>query len=205
MSHKQIYFICFIIWMNAIGVIQAQQVTVSFYHYYKFEGDADPAFDLYVTSAGALASGDEIEQERIKRGETPGTYPLNANIMRGNTNVTSSYSHAFNEGSLTILGLEIATLGVNGGVTIGSSSEPAGGALLQLKENNNDGINSTKGLLLGRVKLTSLNNLNDIEPGLNKEVHIGLIIYNETENASLSLHKGFYVWDGSKWRSIQAF
>lgn len=80
---------------------------------------------------------------------------------------------------------------INAQITIGSSIKPKPGALLDLKQDENQGKNSSKGLLLPRVSLTSINQLypmfkDDLEynnPATGKKViedqlHISLIVYN---------------------------
>jgi hypothetical protein len=95
-------------------------------------------------------------------------------------------------------------------VTIGSVVEPLPGSLLDVKENSNDSDNTTKGMMLPRVRLSDLNNLYPMfgSPGSpNSEYaskkneldrkHTGLIVYNTNESGNLK--KGLYYWDGTKW------
>lgn len=101
-----------------------------------------------------------------------------------------------------------------GQVTIGSSASPVSGALLQLKENDSIQDNSTKGLLLPRVKLTDLYNLypmfaediyykKNIDNKKEKEdsIHTGLVVYN-TDDCSL-YGFGVYVWNGEEWTILE--
>lgn len=85
-------------------------------------------------------------------------------------------------------------------VTIGSDISPNKGALLDLKENDNSGANSTKGLSLPKVQLSTIYSLDDIEPNLDKDEHIGLAIYvpDEFENSC----PGIYVWTGTEWEGL---
>ncbi|WP_108821127.1 FISUMP domain-containing protein [Dysgonomonas sp. Marseille-P4361] len=85
-------------------------------------------------------------------------------------------------------------------VTIGSGIEPNKGALLDLKENDKSEANSTKGLGLPRVQLTTIYTLEDIDPGLDVDKHIGLTIYvpEEFENSC----PGVYVWTGTEWQGL---
>lgn len=85
-------------------------------------------------------------------------------------------------------------------VTIGSNIEPNKGTILDLKEKNGVGVNSTKGLALPRVQLTTLSSLDDIDTDLDKNAHIGLTIYvpNEFEDNC----PGVYVWNGTIWEGI---
>jgi hypothetical protein len=91
-------------------------------------------------------------------------------------------------------------------VNIGTVEVPADGALLQLKTiagAAKGGENANKGLLLPRVSLVDYLSL---EPAVSnasnddKKEHIGLVVYNLTEDAHLK--KGFAVWNGTKWNSI---
>lgn len=104
---------------------------------------------------------------------------------------------------------------LQGQVTIGSTSDPRGTTLLELKENDNTGINSTKGLLYPRVELRQIDMLYpmytaddaDYQPGTNKplidEMHTGLTVYNMTDNATFS--EGIYQWDGNIWQAVNNF
>lgn len=85
-------------------------------------------------------------------------------------------------------------------VTIGSEIKPNEGSLLDLKEYNKLGVNSRKGLGLPRVQLTTISSLDDIDTGLDKDEHVGLVIYvpKEFEDSC----PGVYVWTGSKWVGI---
>lgn len=98
---------------------------------------------------------------------------------------------------------------INAQVTIGSGLAPNSGALLDLKENNSIGNNSTKGLLLPRVDLTDLKNLypmfiGDPEYPANKSAidqqHTGLIVYNTNKKDFLC--QGIYVWSGDLWTQL---
>lgn len=87
-------------------------------------------------------------------------------------------------------------------VTIGSTEEPLRGSLLDLKSEP-DGT-AKKGLLFPRVELSSKTSLQPLitanEEQTNpdeKKNHIGLSVYNLTENSVLC--PGFYVWNGSEW------
>lgn len=99
-------------------------------------------------------------------------------------------------------------------VTIGSGIPPVYGALLDLKEDNQNEQNSRKGLMLPRVNLTSSTNLYPMfesDPDYlantaNKKTledanHVGLVVYNT--NSCLSLNgndSGVYIWDGIAWK-----
>ena len=85
-------------------------------------------------------------------------------------------------------------------VTIGSIEKPIEGALLQLKENENLGANTTKGLQLPRVIIKDINELNiGIEniPKSEYMDHKGLIVFN-----TAGLTPGIYIWNGAEWQHL---
>ncbi|WP_413513122.1 hypothetical protein [Myroides odoratus] len=91
-------------------------------------------------------------------------------------------------------------------VTIGGPIPPNAGALLDLKENNNPGINSTKGLLMPRVALEDERQLapvatNNVTAGVKAE-HKGLMLYNTYLDTSKNLCPGIYIWEGDLWRRL---
>lgn len=70
--------------------------------------------------------------------------------------------------------------------------------------------NATKGLGLPRVKLSTMDDLNDVlasgqMAGDYKEKHVGLIVYNVSEGCSneQSFHSSTFVWNGVKWEDIK--
>lgn len=100
-------------------------------------------------------------------------------------------------------------------ITIGSLEKPESGALLQLKEAESSNVNSTKGLLMPRVKLTDKYNLYPMfeeSPGsgtpqsnyvgdLKKAEdarHVGLSVYS-SDNCDGIIAKGLHVWTGLEW------
>lgn len=88
-------------------------------------------------------------------------------------------------------------------VTIGSNIHPVEGALLQLTE----GENTTRGLLLPRVMLTSLANLDDINPSSaerpDENAHIGLMVYNvANDEVCPTINPGVYIWNGNNWQRL---
>lgn len=93
-----------------------------------------------------------------------------------------------------ILGSEIAIAQV----TIGSGIAPNKDALIEFKEN--EGGTSSKGLLLPRVSLVSINSANPLS------AHVkGMIVYNTVTTAvgnGYDVSPGFYYNDGSKWVSL---
>lgn len=97
-------------------------------------------------------------------------------------------------------------------VTIGSNTPPNKGSLLDLKESEVSEANSTKGLILPRVKLQLLNPDSDASfaksMGVDGEEwdrldHIGLLVYNVggcTEK--IYSPEGVYVWNKSEWQPL---
>ena len=93
-------------------------------------------------------------------------------------------------------------------VTIGSAEEANKGSLLDLKEKNTQGANSSKGLLLPRVKLLDHEKLQPMysytEGNTPTEAelsaHEGLVVYNTNGCAPFGF--GSYVWIGNKWVNI---
>lgn len=88
-------------------------------------------------------------------------------------------------------------------VTIGSTSPPVKAALLDLKTKDTigpDNISADKGLLLPRVKLSSLGSLEPlvISATFGEKRHLtGLKVYNMNETSPFS--KGVYIWNGDSW------
>lgn len=95
-------------------------------------------------------------------------------------------------------------------------TSPAQGALLDLKENTtnlDDGVTASKGLGLPRVELQansgdlgkSLSASTTTDETLDKDEHIGLLVYNTAKDESSEatrLCPGLHVWDGNKWQPI---
>ena len=107
-------------------------------------------------------------------------------------------------------------------VTIGSGNPPITGSLLDLKEydltdpSSDNGTTATKGFNLPRVRLVDrykllpmFDNMKDANTYQKNGVdyaksdedskHIGLMVYNLTEDPSNSLTEGLYFWNGLKW------
>jgi len=106
-----------------------------------------------------------------------------------------------------VLFLSFLNSNIIGQVTIGSNIKPNSGALLDLKENDNINENSTKGLVLPRVNLTQWNSLDDLASGLNKNEHIGLVVYHAGPVdlcAKEPFYNGVYVWTGSAWKYVSS-
>lgn len=86
-------------------------------------------------------------------------------------------------------------------VTIGTNKPPVPGAILQLKERDGEGANSTKGLLLPRVQLSG-HNLDIFEPSPMEadDIYMGLTVWNIRGVGDIC--KGVNVWTGNRWESI---
>ena len=96
------------------------------------------------------------------------------------------------------------TVSLQSQVTIGSGIEPIGGALLDLKEQQQDdgSANSTKGMILPRVELSYLNKLYPMFTGAyniaEDAKHTGLTVYNLTQ-CDGKFARGVYTWTGTEW------
>ena len=100
-------------------------------------------------------------------------------------------------------------------VTIGDSSAPNTGALLDLKQNTNLGVNSSLGMSMPRVHIKSSNRLSPMlddfptyasdanVKSAQDKIHTGLLVYN-TNQCLLGggSDEGLMVWDGSEWVSL---
>jgi len=100
---------------------------------------------------------------------------------------------------LFIIGIFFILSPVQSQVTIGSGIEPRKGSILELKENNEIGENSTKGFSLPRVYLTSPTELT-VDNNTNKSKYKGLTVQNT--NSFNGLTEGIYCWDGERWRLV---
>ncbi len=105
--------------------------------------------------------------------------------------------------------------GIKAQVTIGAGITPKSGAILDLKQNSNDGANSEKGLLLPRVKLSdrSLLDITGGVSGLDANLHVGLLVYNlarKDANEGLTdrdqmLCPGVHAWSGTAWIPLRKY
>ena len=110
---------------------------------------------------------------------------------------------------ISLLIILLFSINITAQVTIGSGEEPGDGSLLDLKETGQEGINAHKGLGLPRVGLSSSHPTTPAELSASiggsgdwdMEEHIGLMVYNVTENQCLA--KGIYVWDGEYWSPLK--
>ncbi|MDU1892910.1 MAG: hypothetical protein E6767_19695 [Dysgonomonas sp.] len=103
-------------------------------------------------------------------------------------------------------------------VTIGMDSKPVEGAILQLKETESSTDNSTKGLLMPRVKLSSLTitSGSDLKTTItgatgtatwDKDEHTGLLVFHvgdATHPVADLKAPNLYVWTGKEWLLVKA-
>lgn len=102
----------------------------------------------------------------------------------------------------TLTSLLLLILNIYSQVTIGSSEKPVPGAILDLKESSNTGANSTKGILMPRVKLINLHSLEDIGGAdISKpEQYEGLLVCNIQAQCGFS--NSLFVWNGDQWNAL---
>lgn len=90
-------------------------------------------------------------------------------------------------------------------VTIGSDNAPKSGILLDLKERDNPGNDtSDKGFLLPRVELDNINSLTPLTSTSDytiKQQYKGTIVYN-IKKTGTDLKDGLYYWNGTRWDAI---
>jgi len=106
---------------------------------------------------------------------------------------------------ITVILLSLIICKLNAQVTVGSDKSAVDGALLQLKQNENIGQNSIKGLGMPRIGLTDLQSLIDIAGNPNPDEHTGLLIYNVNKslcNLPEPIIPGTYVWEGEYWTAL---
>ncbi|MDU1891874.1 MAG: FISUMP domain-containing protein [Dysgonomonas sp.] len=103
----------------------------------------------------------------------------------------------------------------NAQVVVGMGARAEAGALLQLKENNEIGVNAVRGLMLPRVRLVETTSVeiytNDTEgPTQNmfaaSGLYDGMTVYNLTDNAdvkgAIGVCPGVYMWNTMKWTRL---
>lgn len=107
---------------------------------------------------------------------------------------------------LYIFIISLFSQGLYSQVTIGSGIPPKAGALLDLKEYDDDiaqqgGRTAVKGLGLPRVEIVTSNQLelDGYTGSLDADEHIGLLVYN---TGSECVGKGLFVWDGIEWTQL---
>lgn len=109
---------------------------------------------------------------------------------------------------LTFLCLLINGITAKGQVTMGSSVSPVKGSLLSIQEFEPIigpvGVNSTKGIMLPRVELKKLSNMEGIEHLTASDYanHIGLTVYNIGNDPCENLFPGLYAWYGDQWKQV---
>jgi len=100
---------------------------------------------------------------------------------------------------LILISAGLLVLGtVQAQVTVGSDCEPHKGALLELRQNDNNGRqpNAEAGLGLPRVSLSSPDVLT-IDVDSKKDDYVGISVYNTTSNSEIK--EGVHVWNGRRW------
>ena len=111
---------------------------------------------------------------------------------------------------LTLIVFLFFVSALNAQITIGSANNPKPGSLLDLKMDDNLGVNSTKGLLLPRVELKNIRTQTDLgrtmgattDNTLDPIEHAGLVVYNTGKLETSEEERfcpGIHVWDGEKW------
>ena len=99
----------------------------------------------------------------------------------------------------------IFVLPIHAQVTIGSSYPSSKGSLLDLKENDNIGANANRGFLSARVALESIDQLDPCvssADATDMKDHVGLLVYNLTDDQNKGLCPGLHVWIGSRWARL---
>lgn len=127
--------------------------------------------------------------------------------------------------TMLLLILLVFTTALNAQVTVGSGKSPVAGSLLDLKEYDltdpasDNGTTATKGFNLPRVRLVDLDKLlpmfdnmkdtntyhkdgADYLKAVEDNRHIGLMIYNLTDDPNKGIIEGLYYWDGNKWVTV---
>lgn len=111
--------------------------------------------------------------------------------------------------------MSFSLLNLNAQVTIGSDLPPEKAAVLDIKTQQGEGGTKTSargGLLLPRVELNNLNELNifesvkvtDSDYAIQKLNHTGLTVFNTQEDETQGIEKGIYVWSGQKWEKTSS-
>jgi uncharacterized protein (TIGR02145 family) len=90
----------------------------------------------------------------------------------------------------------MSTASVNAQVTIGSMEDPHGGAVLDLSKATGNSI----GLLLSHI---SLDNVYTWQIGGDKDLGVGMVVYNTNINVSGGKGIGVYVWNGNVWEPVK--
>jgi hypothetical protein len=120
-----------------------------------------------------------------------------------------SMTKSFNLILRLLLFLLVFNTPVKSQITIGSLSDPQGGALLDLKEKDTAGTdadmpNSNKGVLFPKVSLqaaTSLEPLFSVTADPQTKTSKGMIVYNVNKNAA-GVNVGLCVWTGEEWSAL---
>ena len=116
--------------------------------------------------------------------------------------ITKKMIHISKFFSLVVLLSVCFAVSVQSQVTIGNTTPPLEGLLLDLKQNgeNNGGENADMGMRFPCVALTaiaSLDPLNNTADAAVKETYTGTVVYNVTDTSPFE--EGLYIWDGVQW------
>ena len=109
--------------------------------------------------------------------------------------------------------LSLVPYSISAQVSIGTSSLPVKGSLLQLKEDESPNVNSSKGMLLPRVAMIATKPADGqlassirASGTWDADSHVGLTVYNVNKGCVSGgqeyMYPGIYIWDGSKWESL---
>lgn len=105
-------------------------------------------------------------------------------------------------------------IGLHAQVTIGSGEKTNIGSVLDLKEDDGQTINSSKGLMLPRVILKECRPaIGELAQSIgatgnwDEKSHIGLLVYNiqESLNACGGVRIGTHIWNGVEWVYIMSY
>ena len=104
--------------------------------------------------------------------------------------------------SLVVLLSVCFAISVQSQVTIGNTTPPLEGLLLDLKQDdvNNGGENADMGMRFPCVALTAITDLSPISNTADvavKETYTGTVVYNVTDASPFE--EGLYIWDGALW------
>jgi uncharacterized protein (TIGR02145 family) len=95
---------------------------------------------------------------------------------------------------LTLIMMSAAS--VNAQVTIGSMEDPHGGAVLDLSKATGNSV----GLLLPHI---SLDNVYTWQIGGDKDLGVGMLVYNTNNGVTGGDGIGIYIWEGNAWTRIK--
>jgi uncharacterized protein (TIGR02145 family) len=97
---------------------------------------------------------------------------------------------------LMLMLIMMSAASVNAQVTIGSTDDPHGGAVLDLSKANGEHA----GFLLPRI---SLENVATWQIGGDKSLGIGMVVYNTNNSVAGGDGIGIYIWEGNAWTRVK--